>query len=552
MHLELKTVYRQNDGDFLELLNRIRENHCDPQVLETLNRRYLPGFQPRKEEGYIRLVTHNYQAQRINSYELEQLPGRTYAFRSTVEGKFPEYSYPTDEVLELKEGAQVMFVKNDSSGEHRYYNGMIGEVTSVSSGSIEVCAKDSGDTFLLQEEEWANAKYVLDEESREIVEDIEGTFRQFPLKLAWAITIHKSQGLTFERAIIDASASFAHGQTYVALSRCKTLEGLVLSAPLSAKAVISDRAVDRFTEEARRNEPDENRFHSLQRAYFHGLLSELFDFLPLAQALQRYVRLVDEHLYKLYPKQLAAYKEAAERFREKVVKVAQRFGIQYNRLIDAAQDYAADETLQERIVAGAGYFKDEMALLYPVLIGPRALATDNKVLKKQLNAAKEDLNTLFLLKNRLLAYITERGFSTAGYLKRKAILSIGEHAVSGKEDLKRRGMLDTVEKNMQDRKRKETAASSVQVPSDVLHPELYDRLVAWRNAEAARLGLPVYTVIQQKAILGISNLLPADKDMLVRIPYFGKKGVEKYGDTILEIVYAYCKEKGLAEPELML
>ena len=550
--IELKTVYRQNDGDFLELLNRIRENHCDPQVLETLNRRYIPGFQPRKEEGYIRLVTHNYQAQRINSYELEQLPGRTYAFRATVEGKFPEYSYPTDEVLELKEGAQVMFVKNDSSGEHRYYNGMIGEVTSVSAQSIEVRAKDSGDTFLLQEEEWANAKYVLDEESREIVEDIEGTFRQFPLKLAWAITIHKSQGLTFERAIIDASASFAHGQTYVALSRCKTLEGLVLSAPLSAKAVISDRAVDRFTEEARRNEPDENRFHSLQRAYFHGLLSELFDFLPLAQALQRYVRLVDEHLYKLYPKQLAAYKEAVERFREKVVKVAQRFGIQYNRLIDAAQDYAADETLQERIVAGAGYFKDEMALLYPVLIGPRALATDNKVLKKQLNAAKEELNTLFLLKDGLLAYITEHGFRTAGYLKRKAILSIGEHAVSGKEDLKRRGMLDTVEKNMQDRKRKETAASSVQVPSDVLHPKLYDRLVAWRNTEAARLGLPVYTVIQQKAILGISNLLPADKDMLVRIPYFGKKGVEKYGDAILEIVYAYCKEKGLEEPELML
>ena len=130
--------------------------------------------------------------------------------------------------------------------------------------------------------------------------------------------------------------------------------------------------------------------------------------------------------------------------------------------------------------------------------------------------------------------------------------SIGDHAVSGKEDLKRRGMPDTVEKNMQDRKRKETAASSVQVPSDVLHPELYDRLAAWRNTEAARLGLPVYTVIQQKAILGISNLLPADKDMLVRIPYFGKKGVEKYGDTILEIVYAYCKEKGLAEPELML
>ena len=550
--IELKTVYRQSDGAFLDLLNRIRENHCDPQVLEALNRRYLPAFQPRKEEGYIRLVTHNYQAQRINNYELEQLPGRSYAFRATIDGKFPEYSYPTDELLELKKGAQVMFVKNDSSGEHRYYNGMIGEVTDLSADSIEVRAKDNTVAFLLQEEEWANAKYVLDEESKEIVEDIEGTFRQFPLKLAWAITIHKSQGLTFERAIIDASSSFAHGQTYVALSRCKTLEGLVLSAPLSAKAVISDRAVDRFTEEARRNEPDEDRFHSLQRTYFHELLSGLFDFRPLEQSLQRYVRLIDEHLYKLYPKQLAAYKAEAERFHEKVVIVAQKFGMQYNRLIDAAQNYATDETLQERIAAGAGYFKKEMEPQYLVLIKERVLATDNKELKKQLNTAKEELNTLFLLKDDLLAYVIAHGFRTAEYLRQKAILSIGDSALSGKEDLKRRGLLDAVEKNIRERKKKESATPAVQVPSDVLHPELYDRLVAWRNSEASRLGLPVYTVIQQKAILGISNLLPADKAMLVRIPYFGKKGVEKYGDIILEMVHGYRKEKGLAEPELML
>ena len=550
--IELKTVYRQSDGAFLDLLNRIRENHCDPQVLEALNRRYLPDFQPRKEEGYIRLVTHNYQAQRINNYELEQLPGRSYAFRATIDGKFPEYSYPTDELLELKKGAQVMFVKNDSSGEHRYYNGMIGEVTDLSADSIEVRAKDSTATFLLQEEEWANAKYVLDEESKEIVEDIEGTFRQFPLKLAWAITIHKSQGLTFERAIIDASSSFAHGQTYVALSRCKTLEGLVLSAPLSAKVVISDRAVDRFTEEARRNEPDEDRFHSLQRTYFHELLSGLFDFRPLEQSLQRYVRLIDEHLYKLYPKQLAAYKAEAERFHEKVVIVAQKFGMQYNRLIDAAQNYATDETLQERIAAGAGYFKKEMEPQYLVLIKERVLATDNKELKKQLNTAKEELNTLFLLKDDLLAYVIAHGFRTAEYLRQKAILSIGDSALSGKEDLKRRGLLDAVEKNIRERKKKESAIPAVQVPSDVLHPELYDRLVAWRNSEASRLGLPVYTVIQQKAILGISNLLPTDKAMLVRIPYFGKKGVEKYEDIILEMVHGYRKEKGLAEPELML
>ena len=550
--IELKKVYRQSDTLFLDMLNRIRENRCDKTLLDELNCRYIPNFNPAKEEGYIQLTTHNYQAQRINEYELAQLPGHSFTFRAQIDGKFPEYSYPTDEVLELKRGAQIMFVKNDSSGEHRYYNGMIGEVVNVSALGIEVRSKGSEDVFMLQEEEWTNAKYVLDEETKEITEDIEGVFKQFPLKLAWAITIHKSQGLTFERAIIDASASFAHGQTYVALSRCKTLEGLVLSAPLSAKAVISDRAVDRFTEEARRNEPDEDRFHSLQRTYFHELLSGLFDFRPLEQSLQRYVRLIDEHLYKLYPKQLAAYKAEAERFHEKVVIVAQKFGMQYNRLIDAAQNYATDETLQERIAAGAGYFKKEMEPQYLVLIKERVLATDNKELKKQLNTAKEELNTLFLLKDDLLAYVIAHGFRTAEYLRQKAILSIGDSALSGKEDLKRRGLLDAVEKNIRERKKKESATPAVQVPSDVLHPELYDRLVAWRNSEASRLGLPVYTVIQQKAILGISNLLPADKAMLVRIPYFGKKGVEKYGDIILEMVHGYRKEKGLAEPELML
>lgn len=538
--IELKTVYRQSDGMFLKLLNNIRENRCDAQVLETLNRRYLPDFQPRKEEGYIRLVTHNYQAQRINDYELEQLPGRSYAFRATVDGKFPEYSYPTDEMLELKKGAQVMFVKNDSSGEHRYYNGMIGEVTSVAPGAIEVRSKDGDESFLLQEEEWTNAKYVLDEETKEIVEDIEGTFRQFPLKLAWAITIHKSQGLTFERAIIDASSSFAHGQTYVALSRCKTLEGLVLSAPLSAKAVISDGAVDSFTETARKNEPDESRFHTLQRAYFHELLSGLFDFQSLEHALKNYVRLIDEHLYKLYPKQLEAYKEEAERFHENVIKVSQKFGLQYNRLIDAARNYAEDKALQERIHSGAKYFKEQLEPL-DMIMSNSSLGTDNKDLKKKLNEAADELAEVYTLKSELLEYVIQNGFYVGEYLKQKAILSIDETTATSRGKKK--------DKPVREKKQK---AAPVEVPADILHPELYNQLVAWRNTEAAQLGLPVYTVIQQKAILGISNLLPSDKTALERIPYFGKKGMEKYGDIIMEMVRTYKKEKGLAEQELPL
>lgn len=556
--IELKTVYRQNDSDFLRLLNSIRENRCDTQVLDALNRRYIPGFTPGREEGYIRLVTHNWQAQRINNHELELLPGRACAFRASVEGKFPEYAYPTDEVLELKPGAQVMFVKNDTSGERCYYNGMIGEVTALSASGIEVRPREGGNPFPVRQEEWSNARYVLNEETREITEEIEGTFRQYPLKTAWAITIHKSQGLTFDRAIIDAGASFAHGQTYVALSRCRSLEGLVLSAPLSAKAIISDRAVDEFTAEARRSLPDEQRFRSLRRAYFLQLLSELFDFLPLERSLARYVRLLDEHLYKLYPKQLARCKEEQLRFREKVATVAQKFALQYTRLVDAAPDYATDASLQGRIHSAAAYFLEQLPPLADAVAG--MLATDNKEVKKRLHEAQEELAALLALKQGLLEHVQQHGFRVGEYLRQKATLSIadvpGSPSRKGKV-LKKASSTAAVTAPETGTTTASTNAAPtphatpskqpeapLAVPADILHPRLYARLIAWRNAEALRLGLPVYTVIQQKAILGISNLLPADKETLARIPYFGKKGVEKYGDLLLQMVQEYCRESG--------
>lgn len=534
--IELKTVYRQNDNSFLQLLNSIRENRCNADVLNSLNRRYLPNFEPRPEDGYIRLVTHNYQAQRINDRELERLGGRTIPFRATIEGKFPEYAYPTDLVLELKKGAQVMFVKNDTSGEHRYYNGMIGEVTAVAPGGIEVRSKGGDRPFAVQEEEWSNAKYTLNEETKEITEEIEGTFRQYPLKLAWAITIHKSQGLTFDHAIIDASASFAHGQTYVALSRCRTLEGLVLSAPLSAKAIINDKAVDAFTQEARQSIPDVQRFRSLQQSYFLELLSGLFDFLPLEQALRKYVRLIDEHLYRLFPAHLAACKEEAARFNEKVVKVAQKFSLQYTRLVDESSDYATDSLLQERIRAGATYFHEQLKPLDAILVN--AVDTDNKEIKKRLREALEELEQQTDQKSDLLLYIARQGFVMTEYLKQKALLSIEENSRKPKGE---RGQAETGGTTRKARERKRTDRA-LEVSSDILHPELYRQLTTWRNEEAARLGLPVYTVIQQKAILGISNLLPTDKATLERIPYFGKKGVEKYGATILEMVSEYQRK----------
>ena len=552
--VELTTVYRQRDERFLQMLNGIRENRCDASVLAALNQRCIPGFNPPREEGYIRLVTHNNQAQRINDHELERLPGRAFAFPATVEGKFPEYLYPTEKVLELKQGAQVMFVKNDMSGEHRYVNGTIGEVTFVSPSAIEVRCLQTGVKLTLQPEVWTNARYALNEETKEITEEIEGTFRQYPLKLAWAITIHKSQGLTFDKAIIDVGASFAHGQTYVALSRCRTLEGLVLSTPISAKAIINDETVASFTREARERRPGEEQFATLQQAYFLSLLTELFSFQPLYQSFQRYVRMLDEHLYLLYPKQLEDCKAELARLDERVVRVAERFSVQYTRMVNGSLDYATSTALQERIHAAAGYFVEQLRPMYPIAVR-KSLDMDNKQLKKKYTVAYEEVRDRYRLKEDLLCFVEKSGFAVSSYLKQKALLTLDDVGtpIKAKEDARRMGMPEVEEAMVESRdgKRAESGVDKVGISSDILHPELYERLRAWRNEEAARQNLPAYTIFQQKAILGISNLLPVDREMLLRIPYVGKKGVERYGDVLLEMVHAYRKEKGLDAPSLL-
>ena len=535
MTIELKTVYRQSDTFFLSLLNKIRENQADDEVLNELNRRYQPGFRPRKEEGYIRLTTHNYQAQKVNDNELASLPGQTYSFRAEIDGTFPEYLYPADEVLTIKAGAQIMFLKNDPSSEKRYYNGMIGEVAAVNDAGMIVRGKDNGDEFQLLPEEWGNYKYVLNEETKEITEEIEGTFRQYPIRLAWAITIHKSQGLTFERAIIDARNSFAHGQTYVALSRCKTLEGMVLESPLRREAIISDSTVDDFTKEVERNKPGNRQLHDMQKAYFFDLLSDLFNFYSLDQAYKRLLRLIDEDLYKLYPKQLAEYKELAPHIKEKIVEVSQRFRNQYTRLINGSDDYAADQGLQERVRSGAGYFRKE---LEPVraLFEKTNMPLDNKELRKQLNERLQALDDALWIKESLLEAMMGQPFTVTGYLKLKAKVTL-----SLEDDSSPKAPKEKRERKGRKERTRSSSKAKVEVPTDILYPELYRTLSKWRAAKAREVSLPAYIIMQQKALMGIVNLLPDTPEALEAIPYFGAKGVQKYGLEILGIIREYLK-----------
>ncbi len=293
--IELKHIYRQNDQVFIDLLNKIRDNDVDQDVLTELNKRYIPDFDPDSGGGYITLTTHNYQAQTINDSKLEKLPGRTHSFTATIKDEFPELSYPNASELILKAGAQVMFVKNDLSGDKLFFNGKIGKVESFEDDIIVVKCPDDDFSIRVEMAEWQNVKYTLNEETKEIEETVIGTFTQYPLKLAWAITIHKSQGLTFDRAVIDACAAFAHGQVYVALSRCRTLDGLVLSSRINRRSFIDNPVISDFVNGPVQNQPDRNQLAESKKAYQQQLLSELFDFTSLTNKLNYCLKVVNEH-----------------------------------------------------------------------------------------------------------------------------------------------------------------------------------------------------------------------------------------------------------------
>ncbi|RFC54285.1 helix-turn-helix domain-containing protein [Brumimicrobium aurantiacum] len=243
LYIELEKIYRQNDPEFISLLNNLRNNHISDENVQLLNNYVKPDFDATEHEGFITLTTHNAKADEINEKALDSLKGRTKKYDAQITKKFPEHIYPIPHRMELKVGAQVMFIKNDLAHEKRYYNGKIGRVTELSSDEIRVTFPEENLTITVEPYEWENVKFSLDEKSGEIKEEVIGTFVHFPLKLAWAITVHKSQGLTFEKAVLDLSKVFAPGQAYVGLSRLVSLKGLVLTSPIQLNGLRNDQHV---------------------------------------------------------------------------------------------------------------------------------------------------------------------------------------------------------------------------------------------------------------------------------------------------------------------
>lgn len=258
IYIELDKIYRQNDSNFIELLNNLRNNYVSQENVSLLNKYVKPGFDATKHEGYITLTTHNHKADSINERALKALPSKLMKYEAVVKKEFPENIFPIPSTLELKVGAQVMFIKNDTSFERRYYNGKIGRISSLSSDEIVVVFPEENKTITVEPIEWENIKFSLNEKTGEIEEQVIGTFTHYPLKLAWAITVHKSQGLTFDKAVLDLSNVFASGQAYVALSRLVSLHGLVLTSPLQLNGLKNDIDVVNYA----RNKADEKKLEA--------------------------------------------------------------------------------------------------------------------------------------------------------------------------------------------------------------------------------------------------------------------------------------------------
>ena len=526
--IELLHVYRQQDNKFISILNKVRDNKLDQNALTALNQRYIPDFNPETEEGYITLCTHNAHAHRINDTKLQQLAPKEQIFNASTEGKFPEYSFPTDFELKLKIGAQVMFVKNDPLPEKLFYNGKIGEITSISEDVIFVQCPDEESEIEVTPLLWENIKYTIDKETSEIKETVEGSFLQFPLKLAWAITIHKSQGLTFERAIIDAEASFAHGQVYVALSRCKTLEGMVLSTPISSRSIINDNTVSGFIQKVEKSQPGTKELNDARLAYQQELLMDLFRFNHTMMLVNSINKLMRENTSSVPEAIVDYFKQIHASVVTDLVEVAEKFRVQITKFLSLQPDVELNIDLQERISKAAVYFSEKVKIGLTEKIARADLDIDNKALRKQLNAVTSRLSEEAKLKFVCFEACRE-GFQV------KKILDVRAKAV--------------VEKGKPSKPQKfKEVLSSESIP----HPDLYNILRLFRTEKAEDLGVPAYMIFSQKALIELVNYLPVESQTLTQINGLGSKKVSQFGAEIIEIIDVYCQGNNVDRMEVPL
>ncbi|HNZ43979.1 MAG TPA: helix-turn-helix domain-containing protein [Bacteroidales bacterium] len=523
--IELKEIFRQTDKHFIGLLNKVRDNQTDTATIAEINTRHIPGFRAKDEDGYITLTTHNAGANSINQAKLDELKDVSQFFDADIEGEFSPNDFPTDEKLELKVGSQVMFIKNDPSPEKLYYNGKIGKITRMEDNVVFVKCPSDNEEIEVCKVAWENVRYSLNEDTREIDEKVIGTFSQIPLRLAWAITIHKSQGLTFDKVIIDAHAAFAFGQVYVALSRCRTFEGIVLSTPISVAGIKTDTLVAEYTEDVRQNEPGPEKLREARKIFQQDLIIELFDFNLLKYRFDDLLKLIRENAHVLEASKVIDLEEKRKLFDTDLLQVAEKFKQQLRYIMQ--QDVLPQENpaLQERIRKASQYFSTNIKTKLSDYLNTIFFDTDNKAIKKDLAESLEKLQKETFIKYSCIKN-THEGFDTLSYLRQRS------------------------DAEMDFRPPKYKAASQPVASAQSKHPVLYQALKQWRNNLAEENNLPVYQILPQKTITELVNKLPTTLQALKTIKGIGKVKSEIYGPEIISLILEYCRDHDVVAEQI--